>query len=185
MYKHIHIGEKRRNSFDFFFSKINFIRMINNRYFAYKCLQNSRRNKNHIKFSFFCPYCLYSLKATKLIPFKTPVSGNKKVSKIKTKHIYLYMYLIYTFFFNCVCVFFFSTCNLIFISREPFYYLCKASQNVVMYLICCSNDFSFFKPATHRPFNIIYIIILIWWKQIHNKYGNMITNTLLYLKFRW
>lgn len=121
---------------------------------------------------------------SKLLTY-TPVSENKKVLKIKTKHIYLYMYLIYTFFFNCVCVFFFSTCNLMFISREPFYYLCKASQNVVMYLICCSNDFSFFKPATHRPFNIIYIIILIWWKQIHNKYGNMITNTLLYLKFRW
>lgn len=108
MYKHIHIGEKRRNSFDFFFSKINFIRIDILHTNVYKTVGETKITSNSPSFVHiaFIHWRLQNSFHSKLLTY-TPVSGNKKVSKIKTKHIYLYMYLIYTFFLIvCVCVFF-------------------------------------------------------------------------------
>lgn len=102
MYKHIHIGEKRRNSFDFFFQRSillewQIIDILHTN--VYKTVGETKITSNspcfvHIA---FIHWRLQNSFHSKLLTY-TPVSENKKVLKIKTKHIYLYMYLIYTFF---------------------------------------------------------------------------------------
>lgn len=115
--------------------------MINNRYSAYKCLQNSwRKKKSHqilLLLLFILPlfaegYKTHSIRNSSYMHQYLEIK--KSFKNLNKAHLSIFnsFYLIAC---ECCCFLFLSTCNLIFVSREPFCYLCKSIQNLVMYLL--------------------------------------------------